>query len=219
MIIFRRVILAFSTVIIMLMLTSCTIVPIDPDAGPGAAGSAVLRARDVYEYLEEYWESDIYPEIQERRVQLSTIIQEADANGWDHVGEMYGEIRGDVGASYTFITFSTAVVVETNTESRNGFIVVEIDGQNEYEIRVSIGPALSGTAIRDSLRFVDFNQFVNQVDFARLATELNSRGNQRALDNADLFELDGKTIEFTGAFVAPSGNDIISIMPIFLEVK
>jgi len=213
----RRLIVISFSIALLLATASCTLVPIDPDASPGAAGSSVLRARNVDEYLDEYWEDDILPEIMDRRVDLGTLLAAVQSGGWDHAGQSYGEIRGDIGASYTFIIYDTATVVETNTQSRNGFIVVQIDGYDEYEIRLSIGPALTGSAIRDSLRFVDFNQFVNQVDFARLATELNTRGNERAMENTDIFALDGKTIEFTGAFVAPEANNIISIMPIFLE--
>jgi len=216
---FKRVLFVLLGITLILMVTACTIVPIDPDAGDGPAGSAVAQAVDVESYLDENWEPYILPEINDRRVDITTIIQTANAGNWDDAGEAYGEIRGDIGASYTFIAYGTAIVRETNTESRNGFIVVEIEGQESYEIRISIGPALSGTAIRDAIRFIDFNHFVNQVDFASLATELNRLGNERALQNADIFSIDGETIEFTGAFVAPNGDDVISIMPIFLEVN
>ena len=33
-------------------------------------------------------------------------------------------------------------------------------------LRVQIGPAIRGTALRDTLDFVDFNDFTNQIDFA-----------------------------------------------------
>jgi len=206
--------------LICLLVTACTIVPIDPDDdGAAAPGSAVMQARDVESYLEDYWELYLLPEIYERRVELATLVNEANASGWEHAGEVYGEIRGDIGANYNFIVYGTAYVRETNTESRNGFIVVELEGQDTYEIRILIGPALSGSSIRDSLQFVDFNQFVNQVDFANLSRELNRLGNENAQQNADIFALDGQTITFTGAFTDPGNNDIISIMPIFLEVE
>jgi len=219
MVFIRKILLVFVGTLLILMTAACVIVPIDPDAGDGPVGSAVAQAVDVESYLEEYWQAYIHPEINDRRVNLATLIQTASSDSWDYAGETYGEIRGDIGASYAFITYGTAIVKETNTESRNGFIIVELEGQESYEIRISIGPALSGTAIRDSIRFIDFNQFVNQVDFAKLATELNRIGNERAQENNDIFAMDGKTIEFTGAFTAPNGSETISIMPIFLEVK
>ena len=37
------------------------------------------------------------------------------------------------------------------------------------------GPVLKGTALRDSLEFVKFGDFVNQVAFAEVATALNER--------------------------------------------
>jgi predicted lipoprotein len=219
MICIKRVFVFLMAILMVLMTAACVIVPIDPDAGDGPAGSAVAQAVDVVSYLEEYWEPYILPEIYERRVDLSYLIDVANSEGWEFAGEEYGDIRGDIGASYTFIVYGTAVVQETNTESRNGFIIVQFEDQDSYEIRISIGPALSGSAIRDAIQFIDFNHFVNQVDFAKLATELNRIGNERALGSADIFFLDGKTIEFTGAFSAPNGGNEISIMPIFLEVK
>jgi len=219
MVITKTLTIILMTIMMVLVTVACTIVPIDPVGETDVAGSAVIRARDVDEYLDDYWEQYIVPEIYERRVDIETLIETVGSNGWEHAGGTYGEIRGEIGASYTFIVYGTAVVLETNTESRNGFIVVELENQDSYEIRISIGPALSGSAIRDSLRFVDFNQFVNQVDFARLATEMNNRGNQRALENADIFNLDGQTIEFTGAFVEPGGEGVILIMPIFMGVR
>jgi predicted lipoprotein len=158
------------------------------------------------------------PEIYYRRIDIAALISEASAFGWESAGETYGEIRGDIGASYNFITYGTVFVREVNTESRNGFLVVEVEGlQTDYEVRISIGPAFSGSAIRDSIRFIEFTHFVNQVDFARLSSELNRFGNENIHRSVDVLGLAGQTIEFTGSFAEPAGDDVISIMPLFME--
>ena len=218
MIVMRRIMFMVLLIILIFLMSSCVIVPHDAEGGVAAvAGSAVLQATDVDSYLADYWQSVMVPEIYERRVDLVTLVTEAQASGWEGVGAIYGEIRGEIGASYNFLVHGTAIVAETNTESRNGFIVLNFDGVEGYEVRISIGPAFSGSAIRDSIRFIDFAHFVNQVDFARLATELNRFTNSNL--DVDLFALEGEVIEFTGAFEEPSGENVINIMPIFLEVR
>jgi predicted lipoprotein len=202
-----------------LLFTSCTIVPIDPDAGERRdVISAGERAVDMDEYMATYLDSVIIPEIEERRVSFSQLLDAAQ-NSWNDAGELFGEKKGTIGAIYNFIVHDTGVVKEVNTESRNGFIIIELENyQTNYEIRISIGPVLRGTAIRDSIKFVDFNQFVNQMDFAELANTFNRLGNENVLENVNIENLLGQTIEFTGSFGEPDDNEI-SIMPIFMEVR
>jgi len=195
-------------------------VPIDPDqqSGSGWVLSSGEKAVDLAAYMADHLESAILPEIQERKVDLSSLI-EAAASGWEAAGEAYGVRKGEIGAKYNFIVNDTVTVLEVNTESRAGFILVECEGlQTDYTIAITIGPVLKGTAIRDSLMCVDFNQFVNQMDYAGLANELNRIGNENVLQNVDIDSLVGKTIEFTGSFTQPEGSEI-QIMPFFMEAK
>jgi len=205
---------------ICILTASCVFVPIDREKenSKGNVISSGEKAVDLAVYMEDYLESAILPEIQERRTDLSTLIGEA-AGGWETAGEAYGVRKGEIGAKYNFIVNDTATVLEVNTESRAGFILIECEGlQTDYSIAITIGPVLRGTAIRDSLICVDFNQFVNQMDFAGLANELNKIGNENVLQNVDVNALVGKTIEFTGSFTQPEGNEI-QIMPFFMEEK
>jgi predicted lipoprotein len=213
-------------VLVCLLVTSCKIIKIEPTTtGEGGAGttkrnviSSGEKAVDTAAYLAEHLEPTILPEIDERKIDLSTLL-EASKDGWDKAGELYGEKKGDIGAVFNFIVQDTALVKEVNTESRNGYIIVGVEGNpTDYTIRISIGPVLRGTSIRDSIKFVDFNHFVNQMDFAELANALNRYGNENVTKNVDVTALKGKTIEFTGSFSQPDGDEI-SIMPIFMEVK
>jgi len=198
---------------------SCVIVPIDPE-GDGRENviSAGERAVDLDEYMADYLDSIILPEIEERKVSISTLLS-ASANGWESAGESYGVRKGEIGAIYNFVVHDVVTVLEVNTESRAGYLLVEYaDMPTEYAIKIAIGPVLRGTALRDSVSFIDFNQFVNQMDFAGLANELNKFGNENILRSVDVETLAGKTIEFTGSFGEPEDNEIL-IMPVFMEVK
>jgi len=219
MIVLKRVLTVCLFISICLLSISCVIVPIDPDGGGrGNVISAGERAVDLDEYLAEYLDSIILPEIEERKVSLSTILTAA-SEGWDNAGELYGVRKGEIGSIYNFIVQDEVRVVAVDTESRAGFILVEYDGMpTNFTIKIAIGPVLRGTALRDSVRFIDFNQFVNQMDFAGLANELNRIGNENVMRNVDIDTLVGKTVEFTGSFGEPESNEIM-IMPIFMEVK
>jgi len=216
----KRLVIACLIASLCVLAASCVFVPIDPDkeSGRGNVISSGEKAVDLAAYLEDYLESAILPEIQERRVDLSTLLGVA-AGGWEAAGGAHGVRKGEIGSKYNFIVNDTVTVLEVNTESRAGFIRVECeDLLTDYTISIMIGPVLRGTAIRDSLGCVDFNQFVNQMDFAGLANELNRIGNENSLQNVDVESLTGKTIEFTGSFTQPEGNEI-QIMPFFMEVK
>jgi ABC-type glutathione transport system ATPase component len=69
-------------------------------------------------------------------------------------------------------------------------------------VSLQVGPAINGTAIRDAAGFINFNQFVNQVDFADAATALNSEVKAKVLKGIDPKSLKGKKVSFTGAFTA-----------------
>jgi len=215
----KRTFIACMLLSVCIMSASCVIVPIDPDAGDkGSVISAGERAVDLDAYLEEYLESVILPEIEERKVSFQVLLAAAQ-DGWKVAGESYGVRKGEIGAIYNFIVHDVVTVLEVNTESRAGYILVEYAGMpTDYDIKIAIGPVLRGTAIRDSVKFIDFNQFVNQMDFAGLANELNKFGNDNITNSVDIESLAGKTIEFTGSFGEPEEGEI-SIMPIFMEVK
>ncbi len=206
-----------------LMLTSCrlfTIVPIEEnDSQKGSKISSGEKAVDVNKYIEDKWDSVIVKEINERKQSLTKILSEA-SGGWDEVCSKYGIKKGDIGSKYNFIVTDTAQVKEVNTESKAGFIVISLNGVNtDYTLKIAIGPVLKGTAIRDSLKGINFNDFVNQMDYANLANELNKKGNENSVGNIDVNTLNGKTITFTGSFTDPEGAKEIIIMPIFMEVK
>lgn len=216
----KRLITVSLLVSICLFATSCVFVPIDSESntGKGNVISSGEKAVDLAQYMEEYLEPAILPEINERRTDLSALLESAES-GWDAAGETYGVRKGEIGAKYNFIVHDTVTVMEVNNKSKVGFILVECENlQTKYTLKITTGPVLRGTAIRDSLKCVDFNQFVNQMDYAGLANELNKFGNENMLKNTDIATLTGKTIEFTGSFTQPEADEI-TIMPIFMEVQ
>src|ERR1700752_2621276 len=90
-------------------------------------------------------------------------------------------------------------VLEVHTESQAGTLVLEVPGLNE-KIALQIGPVVRGTALRDATGAAPFDQFTNQLDYADVSKELNSRAVKTAFASVDPASLSGKTITFFGAF-------------------
>jgi predicted lipoprotein len=88
------------------------------------------------------------------------------------------------------------------------------DGQPD--LNIVLGTAIHGTALRDALPFIQFSQFVNQVDFAKVASALNARA-AKATEAA--LPAEGADISFTGAVAVPSDNSLPEIVPVTLSVS
>ena len=81
-----------------------------------------------------------------------------------------------------------------------------------------IGPVILGTAVRDAAGFIEFSDFANQLQYADVAIELNRRVVAEVLGGVDLGGLEGKTIEFGGAW-RRGGNGPDLLVPLRLIVR
>jgi len=70
------------------------------------------------------------------------------------------------------------------------------------------GPIIFGTALRDALPFIEFSQFTNQMQYARVSTILNERAVKAA---AAAQVKPGETVHYAGA----ASSD--GIVPVLLE--
>jgi len=82
-------------------------------------------------------------------------------------------------------------VVAVDTSSRAGLAFLE------NGITLQIGPVIRGTALRDALPFIQFSQFTNQLEFARVGNALNERIS-KMLATVDVPHLQGADIAFAG---------------------
>ena len=70
-------------------------------------------------------------------------------------------------------------------------------------LQIQIGPVIRGTAIRDVLDFVKFNDFTNQIDFAQFGKAFNTYINDHVLKPVPRDALVGKTVSAMGAYALP----------------
>jgi predicted lipoprotein len=86
------------------------------------------------------------------------------------------------------------------------------DGKEDCRLR--IGPVLQGYALRDIQSGISPNSFVNQVDWARLATELNNKVKETVLAGVDFSTMAGKEAELLGVFTYEGSGTGITITPV-----
>ena len=167
-------------------------------------------------YVDKIWESKVLPAVKDKAIDFDTLYTAIKLNK-DEASAKYGH---QVGTPFSFLTRFEGKVKEVNTTSRAGKMTVETQaGGNAVPLVVQIGPVLQGTAIRDAVGFITFNEFVNQLQFADVADELNTRAYNNALKDKQLDSLVGKTVSISGAFSLDNTIDNIQVMPVYLEVK
>jgi predicted lipoprotein len=175
-----------------------------------ATAESAAQEFDPAAFAAENYDKTIVPDIQENAVDLATLL--ADLEG----GADEADFGNTSGASSAFafpVTF-TAVAGELKAP----ILPVTVDGVPDgTTVQIQVGPALSGTALRDVTGTVNFNDFSNQLEYQEAATELNNRVKEEVLANFDAAAANGKTITVTGAFLRVN-PELVSIVPISIEV-
>ena len=118
----------------------------------------------------------------EKKVGPFREVRELAAKSPDEAGAKFGYRAKSEGTPWTLMVKIDGIVIAANTESRAATIDVDVSGQGKADAVVQIGPAIRGTAIRDALDFVSFNDFTNQIDFAQFGKAFNTHVYRETLE-------------------------------------
>ena len=196
------VVLVVLVVVAMALDTTYT----DPDEAITSGGRPAF---DPQQYGEETYPKAVST-LEENAQPLPELVT-ALAKDADAAGEQYGNRAGN--SPYAFPVTVEGVAGKV----KDGTLPVKVKGvPKDVAVSVQVGPALPGTAIRDAVGFIEFGQFVNQVEYADAATALNGQVKAQVLEDLDPASLEGKKIEVLGAFtyLAPTA---VTITPVRLE--
>jgi predicted lipoprotein len=184
-----------------------------------ATGKAIIeeerRSFDAGTFVEKNWASRVLPTAQERAVSLAKLQREL-AGDRAAATARYGSITGSGSAS--FLVWGTARVLTVDTTSRSGVARLDLlpyDGVPDAELQ--IGPVIRGTALRDALPFIRFDDFTNQMEFASVSRVLHQRVVDSVLARVDRKSLAGRVIQFRGAFTAGAGLPLIT--PLMIQAE
>lgn len=117
----------------------------------------------------------------------------------------------DLSGNFNAFVRTEAVVSEFSESILGKALVVNADS---VSIPLQLGPVVKGNAVRDSLTFVKFDQFRNQVQFAQFSKELNRRA-VAELASPDLSWVD-QTVDLVAAITVANGQ-VVSAVPLELE--
>jgi predicted lipoprotein len=144
----------------------------------------------------------------EKDAQPLPVLTAALQKNADAAGAKFGHRAGN--GPYSFAVRGEGIA----GKAKHGVLPVKVKGvPNGTTVAIQTGPALPGTSIRDAVGFIEFGQFLNQVEFADAATALNTQVKAQVLKKLDPQSLPGKRIRFLGAFtyLAPTA---ITVTPV-----
>lgn len=191
--------------------------------GNGGSGSAVAGSTNLNpdKYVASIWSSKILPTVRQDAVDLPTLLVDLkrDPRG---TAKRFGHYAID-GGPPSFLVKGSGRVVSVDTVSLVSTAGIAFGSKRKPDALIQIGPVLSGTDIRDALPFINFNQFVNQVQYGEVAVSINAKVTNTVLTKLDTAKLKGKHIVFTGAYTAPDPNapspsSLPTVTPVTLEV-
>ena len=173
----------------------------------------IKKGFDAKAYVENIWESKIIPTISEEAEDITFILDELFKNK-EVTEENYGGRSGT--GSYSFMIKGKAEITSLNTASRVGTLSIKLEKQYDSEIFITLGPVIKKDSIRDAVKFIKFNDFVNQLDFADVSRIIKVRVLNEIIGPLNLKEITGKNINFEGA-ITFDRKDKIYITPTKIE--
>jgi predicted lipoprotein len=196
-------------------LFSCTIVKNDAsqEGEEGNSYAFSIGTIDPKQYANDIWESMVIPRIESMAVdfgELAAGLASDEAGTSGKSGYRLSDRN-----FYNFAVKGTVKLLSIDTSSASGSASLDIfpfDGKEDCRLR--IGPVLQGYALRDIQSGISPNSFVNQVDWARLATELNNKVKETVLVNVDFSNMAGKEAELLGVFTHEGNGTGIIITPV-----
>lgn len=183
---------------------------------PGDVGSSSAAAQDQTSYVDQIWDTKLMPTVKDKAVDLDTLISGLviDQEG---TSKKYGY---KVGGPYNFLVKFEGTVKEVNTESRVGKVTMDVPLKSvRPNVTLQIGPIIQGYSVRDAVGFINFEQFTNQIEFADVADQINSRLYEQVIKNIDFKAAQGKTLSVYGALTLEDDLMKLTITPIIIEVK
>lgn len=208
----------FAACLIGLNLGGCTIVRHDQEQQGEGDGLSIYfdnGSFDAVTYVDSVWDSRVLPRIENEAVDLASLMAALAEDANQAIAE-YG-YRIEITAPFNFMVKGEARITRANLDSAAATISLDILDPDGNPAEIQIGPVVKGTAVRDSMDFIVFEDFTNQLEFANVSREMNERIKEEVLQRIDRNALEGSTVEFLGAFQWREGSPIL-ITPVTLSI-
>ncbi len=175
------------------------------------------NAFDPDRMVAEAWDNKVLPYLKERAGSFEDVTAMIAADP-DMAAKKFGHKEKGGTAPWTYVATVKGVIVTAETKSRAAYVEVDVNGDGKPDLRMAIGPAIRGTALRDSLGFVNFNEFRNQIDWAQYGKSFNTYVNATVLEKLPRDGLAGKSVDALGAFPQPASGEPPQFVPAMITV-
>ncbi|MGH3949319.1 MAG: DUF2291 family protein [Pseudonocardiaceae bacterium] len=160
--------------------------------------------------------SDEYPKIVQAIETNSTDLEEvvaAVAADPAAAGETFGHVAGT--DKHAIPVRFTGKVSETDA----AFLTIDVAGLPEGSVvRVALGQAVNGTALRAAPGTIKFEDFQNQTDYQQVANELKSMTLEQVAGKVDAASWKAKSVSVVGVYVTNTGpEDSYLVTPVTIE--
>lgn len=189
--------------------SGCTVVSIEEDRLSRAQQS---EAFDATTYVNQIWTEKTLPSLSKNAHPVETVLSALNAD-IRSAGKSFGRQAGE-GSPYTFTVSGIGEVVSVDRSSPAGTAKLKVGGS---DLNLQIGPYVSGTALRDSQAYINFNDFSNQIAFASVSKALNDKA---VLANRQVIQSlkPAQKLRFVATFAKSAETKDIVLTPVVLEV-
>ncbi|MGW3611029.1 DUF2291 family protein [Micromonospora sp. NPDC005163] len=165
----------------------------------------------------ESYAAKAFPEvagaIKEKATDLEVLAPAVEADP-AAAGKQYGQDLGS--GSYAIPVKVTGTVDQVD----ENFMQLKASGvPDSTAVRVPVGPALSGTPVRDATGTIKFGDFAGQSDYQSVANQFKLRMQQDVLAKIDPASLKGKRVTVYGAWSTGGPPKSFVIQPVEIEAR
>jgi len=210
----RKTILAICAVAAF-SLSGCKLVKNVPEdekaVSAGASGDEVRTEQRIA----DTFETQLLPYVRDKALSYRA-FRAALAEGLDKAGEANGNRGSGQGAAWNFAITDTGKIVSAKLDTRARVADLDLDDDGSADVTVQLGPVIRGNALRDIAPFYNFDDFRDQIEFAKLGRALNDRISAMVqLPEGDLV---GRTLSFTGVTPLKKADEAILVTPVSVDV-
>jgi len=183
----------------------------------GDSSPASGRAFSAKAYVDRIWSKKVVPAALHDSVPLPTFLAALGRNKSAALTRFGHKVDG----TYNILVRFTGRVSRIDASSPMGTITVDVaDGARTIPVKVSIGPVILGTALRDAMKFISFQSFLNQVQYGDVADELNNHVIANVTGSLQLPQIRGRRIAVFGAYTYDDTNSqTIAVTPVILRLR
>ncbi len=201
--------------LLFLLAASCVPWTVRPIGGTSSESGQEQSQFSAAAFVSSIWAEKVLPAVESQAVEAEELLTMLAADP-AAARQRYGRRAGDGPFHYLVKGRGRVTALDAATSSRTLAIdLTPFDGRPD--LLLAIGPVLQGTALRDAVGFLTFDRFVNQIQYAEVASELNDRVVKTVIAALDTSAIRGRTLAFTGV-LTPAGQGPAGVIPVKLEL-